>query len=96
MSAPHTTGGASAPSNVVRFPSAVERDTRRFAAFMGDVERQPALLLVMALIRSQPQETKTCIAAVTGEAVSRNPECLPTWQAHQIAMTLSGFRKEGQ
>lgn len=123
--------GASAPSNIVRLPTAAPRkvdnlrfaeqrravvearkgnrwgaatrqeveriaDTRRRYSFMEGVEREPALLLTMALLKSADPVTMARVCSWTANAVFRDPECHSTWQAHQIAMTLAGYRKEGQ
>ena len=63
-------------------------------AFMATVQREPALLLAMVLLKCADFRTRVKIADMTGEAVRRDPECLPAWQAHQIAMALAGYRKE--
>lgn len=75
-----------------RFRSRGRADRERQEGTDKNAERQPALLLVMALIAAQDDATRSRIVDTTAVALSRDPECLASWQAHEIAMKLRGPR----
>lgn len=85
--------GAKSPSNVIAFPSPAEREQREHVQALKGLERSPALLLVMALLKAADPLTQTKVCAVTAQAIVRTPDSREAVQAHEIAMTLAGYRK---
>jgi hypothetical protein len=71
-------------------------ETKRRSEAMGTLQRDPALLLVMALIQAADAKTRDRVYSIAFQAAFRDPSCDASHQAYQIAARLSGHALRGE